>query len=201
MTQLTLSKSTYLKEAKKLDSYERYLPSLDLKRKQLIIEKNKSDRRLSELEQSYQELTLKINENLQMLSNKEIQLEGMVSVRRAQIDEENKLGVVLPKITEIDIESKKFGYLTKPHWVDTYVTQLKKACELKLSLDVQKQRSAMLYQAVRRASQRVNLVAEVLIPQTKTNMRKIKIFLGDNERVAVVRSKIAKRKKNLVTST
>jgi len=49
--------------------------------------------------------------------------------------------------------------------------------------------------ASRKATQRVNLVSKILIPEALGNIRKIRIFLADNERAAVVRSKIAKKKK------
>ncbi len=195
MTQLTLSKSTYLKEQKKLDNYERYLPSLELKRKQLIVEKNKADQKLQKLQNTYDLHMHQSGETLQMLSNDEIALERMVSVKASSIVSENIVGVALPKVDSIDIEVKPYGYLTKPHWVDVYVERLKQACELHITLQIQKQRCDILHQAARKAAQRVNLVGEVLIPEVKANMRKISIFLGDNERAAVVRSKLAKRKK------
>ena len=47
--------------------------------------------------------------------------------------------------------------------------------------------------AVRRITQRVNLFEKILIPTAKHNIQRIQIFLGDAERSAVVRSKLAKR--------
>ena len=44
-------------------------------------------------------------------------------------------------------------------------------------------------------TQRFNLFDKVLIPRTRTNIRKISIYLADAERAGVVKSKIAKRKK------
>jgi V/A-type H+-transporting ATPase subunit D len=54
------------------------------------------------------------------------------------------------------------------------------------------ERVRRLEQAVRRTTQRVNLFDKILIPTTKKNIKRIQIFLGDTERAAVVRSKIAK---------
>jgi len=49
--------------------------------------------------------------------------------------------------------------------------------------------------AERVATQRFNLFEKVLTPQTEANIKKIKIYLSDAERAAVVNSKIAKKKK------
>ena len=48
--------------------------------------------------------------------------------------------------------------------------------------------------AVRRITQRVNLFEKILIPNAQKNIQRIRIFLGDAERSAVVRSKLAKAK-------
>ena len=88
-----------------------------------------------------------------------------------------------------------YGLLTKPHWVDLLVKRLHRACELRAQLDIQQQRVELMQFAARKATQRVNLVSKILIPEAQGNMRKIQIFLSDNERAAVVRSKIAKKKK------
>jgi V/A-type H+-transporting ATPase subunit D len=48
---------------------------------------------------------------------------------------------------------------------------------------------------VRRITQRVNLFEKVLIPRAKENIKRIQIGLGELERSAVVRSKIAKKKR------
>src|SRR5690606_26047417 len=106
----------------------------------------------------------------------------------------NILGISLPVIAQIYFRQKSYGFLTRPHWVDLLVKRLRQALELHLQLDNDKKRLEILRQATRKATQRVNLVGKVLIPQTRDKIRKIRIFLSDNERAAVVRSKIAKRK-------
>jgi V/A-type H+-transporting ATPase subunit D len=57
------------------------------------------------------------------------------------------------------------------------------------------ERVRRLEKATRRIQQRVNLFEKVLIPGTRQNARRIRIFLGDTQRAAVVRSKIAKARR------
>ncbi len=52
----------------------------------------------------------------------------------------------------------------------------------------------LLSRELRITSQRVNLFEKVKIPQTTENIRKIGIYLGDQQTAAVVRGKIAKKK-------
>jgi V/A-type H+-transporting ATPase subunit D len=62
-------------------------------------------------------------------------------------------------------------------------------------MQVELRRLALLDEAVRTITQRVNLFDKVLIPQTRDNIRRIQIYLADGERAAVVRAKIAKGKR------
>ena len=57
------------------------------------------------------------------------------------------------------------------------------------------ERIKRLDHAIRRTTQRLNLFDKVLIPRAKENIKRIKIYLSDMETAAVVRSKIAKRKR------
>ncbi len=64
--------------------------------------------------------------------------------------------------------------------------------QLRVRVDVADKRTEVLEAALRRVTQRVNLFDKVLIPKAEENIRRIVIFLSDQERAAVVRSKIAK---------
>jgi V/A-type H+-transporting ATPase subunit D len=72
--------------------------------------------------------------------------------------------------------------------------------ELKILAKVNEQRLSLLDKAVQTITQRVNLFDKVLIPETESNIKRIKIYLSDEQMASVVRSKIAKRKRqNAVT--
>lgn len=195
MAQLTLSKSTYLKEAKKLENYQRFLPSLDLKRKQLVIEKKRQQDLLLELEGQLQSAMESASHGLPMLANEELEFNNLVKIDSVKVVDENLMGIHLPKLEELTLTRQTYGYLVRPHWVDILISNLYEAVRLSIQVDIHRQRVEKLTYAVRKATQRVNLLDKILIPDTRSNMRKIEIFLSDNERAAVVRSKISKRKR------
>lgn len=197
MAQLTLSKSTYLKESRKLDNYRRFLPSLDLKRKQLIIEKKRQEDLLRDVEKELAQLLARVPQELPMLGNEELSLDDLVVVDSVDLAQENLMGLSLPVLKKLNVKRNAYGYLVRPHWVDLLVRELERASTLHIKVKVFQRRVEILTYAVKKATQRVNLLEKVLIPQTRRNMRKIEIFLSDNERAAVVRSKIAKRKRQV----
>ena len=90
------------------------------------------------------------------------------------------------------LEVVDYSMLAKPHWVDVYVERMKEMVVKRVTVKVAQERVSRLDLAVRRITQRVNLFEKILIPSTNKNIQRIRIFLGDAERSAIVRSKIAK---------
>lgn len=195
MSRVALSKSSLAKQNRALATYERYLPSLDLKRKQLVAERAKALAMQEATRREMAALRTEVQERLPMLANEEIALADLVQVRTVELAEENLLGTRVPVLARLEIETRDYGYLSTPHWVDNLVAALKRMLELQAHLALQQRRKTLLDEAVRKVTQRVNLFDKVLIPRTRENIRRIKVYLADAERAAIVRSKIAKNKR------
>ena len=193
MTKLSFSKASLHKEGKRLKLYKHYLPSLDLKRQQLMIERRRSIAQLKETEHFIEQCRTTVYESLPMLSNRNVNLSGLVRVNRVTVNEENIVGIRVPVLEMVEIQMSPYSTYSRPHWVDQLVIQLKTMLELKLQLQIQQRRVAILEKAVKKITQKVNLFDKVLIPKTINNIRKISIFLSDAERADVVRAKITKQ--------
>jgi V/A-type H+-transporting ATPase subunit D len=194
MARLALNKSSLSKLTRQLVTFERFLPSLDLKRKQLMAERARAQVALQRTGQEMAMLRESIAGRLPMLANREIELADLVQLKAARLGEENVVGTRLPVLQGVEVQLRDYGYLVKPHWVDRLSDELTAMIELHVRLTVERRRVALLEEAVRKVTQRVNLFEKVLIPRAKEHIRKIRIYLSDAERAAVVRSKIAKRK-------
>lgn len=195
MTRLSFSKASLQKQSALLKRYRKYLPSLDLKRQQLLAEKVKAVNAMRSTQALIEQGEKFIADQLPMMAALNIKLEHLVSVDKVEVVHENIVGVCLPMLKEVRLVEQPYSYFCKPHWVDLYVLKIKQMLELTLSLQIQQQRVELLEQAVKKVTQRVNLFDKVLIPKAQNNIRSIKIFLSDTERVAVVRAKITKQKR------
>jgi V/A-type H+-transporting ATPase subunit D len=196
MTRLALNKSTLHRQSKMLKSYQEFLPSLDLKRKQLIQEQSKARKELGRLETEYQSLRPTVAKRIPMLSHRAIDLKDLVKVEQVEVQEENRLGTRLPLLKEILIHTRDYAFLAKPQWVDHVAHYLERALQLNIEIQVAQRRLELLDHAVKIITQRVNLFEKVLIPRTRAHIKKIRIYLSDMERDAVVRAKIAKKKES-----
>lgn len=192
MAHVALSKSALQRERQNLRMYERFLPSLDLKRRQLMAEQSRVQEALSQAETQVATLVPDVGKSIPMLANPDIAIGSLVQIESIQIGEENVVGVKLPVLEKVITKMEKYALLAKPHWVDAVADRLREVLELKIRIQVEAERVLRLDHAIRRTTQRVNLFDKVLIPGAKKHIQRIQIFLSDTERAAVVRSKIAK---------
>jgi V/A-type H+-transporting ATPase subunit D len=194
MARLALNKSSLSKLTRQLATFEKFLPSLDLKRKQLMAERARAQAALQRTGQAMAALRESIAGRLPMLANREIELADLVQLKTVRLGEENVVGTRLPVLEAVEVQRRDYSYLAIPQWVDRLSDDLARMLELHAGLAVERRRLVLLEEAVRKVTQRVNLFEKVLIPRAKEHIRKIRIYLSDAERAAVVRSKIAKRK-------
>ena len=195
MARLALNKSSLSRQTRQLKTFRQFLPSLDMKRRQLMAERAKARNALAQTRRELAEFTSHtVGNSLPMLANRQVDLQGLVRVTRVDIGDENVVGTHLPVLQTVHVEVRDYALLGKPHWVDPLVARLKTALELRIRIRVEERRVALLERAVRIITQRVNLFDKVLIPRTRENIKKIKIYLADQERSAVVNAKLAKAK-------
>ena len=195
MARLSLSKSTLTQLTRQLKTYQNFLPSLDLKRRQLLAEQEKARRELRELTDRQETLLPMVEKQIPMLGYTHVDVRGIVRVTKTEIVDENVMGIHLPVLSGLEIKVSEYPFLGKPHWVDRLVQLLKQAMEIRINRRVMERRLELLASAAKVISQRVNLFEKVLIPKTKADVQRIRVYLSDSERASIVRAKIAKAEK------
>ncbi|MTI13938.1 V-type ATP synthase subunit D [Sansalvadorimonas verongulae] len=193
-TKISLNKSSLNKEKASLKTFNRYLPALELKRQQLMAERKKAELAVVEVRERIARVEDDIAGQLPMLACEDIDIDDLVKVTNVVLTEQNIVGTTVPLLERVEVEVKPYSFLTKPHWVDFLVEKLKEMVELYVESQVRELRYQEISAATRTTSQRVNLFSKVLIPRTKQNIAKIKIFLSDQDRAGVVNAKISKSK-------
>lgn len=195
MARLALNKSSLSRQSRQLKTFQQFLPSLDLKRRQLMAERARARDSLARSREALAHFSgHQLGEKLPMLANRHVDLDGLVQVSHVELGDENVVGTHLPVLKRVEVTVADYSLLGKPHWVDPLVEYLRQALEMQLRIQVEERRLALLERAVRIITQRVNLFDKVLIPRTQKNIKKIKIYLADQERSAVVNAKLAKAK-------
>jgi V/A-type H+-transporting ATPase subunit D len=194
MGSLALNKSVLKRERDRLQRFGRFLPALELKRRQVIAELNRARRELAAGYEERDQLLARLDNLMALLGASGLDLSELVRIESVQIKEQNVVGVRLPVAESIELRVAEYSTLARPFWVDRLADALKEMVSLDVQQQVKQERAKRLERAVRRITQRVNLFEKVLVPTTRRNIQRISVYLADAERAAVVRSKIAKAK-------
>lgn len=195
MARLPLNKSSLARQQTQLKSYERFLPSLDLKRQQLMAERAKARDEVVRLEEEVGALAQQVGAKLPMLAQQGVDLDGLVELKDYRVKMVDVVGVKMPALDRIEVAVRPYSLLAKPHWVDSAAQLLHDMIEARLRVKVAEERVKTFDKSVATITQRVNLFEKVLIPRAKANIKRIRIYLSDEQMQAVVRSKISKRKR------
>ncbi len=196
MAKVALNKSSLKSQKDLRDTYEKFLPSLDLKKQQLLAEAAKARHRLQAQNKKLDAYKLSTSEWVALLGSPTLSyaLNGLVKLSGWETRQENVAGVLLPVLGEIHFQVRPYTLLGAPVWFDILVDALKSIAEMKLEVHILTERVEKLNKALKKVTQRINLFEQVLIPSCQKNIRSIKLFLEDNQRTAVCRSKLAKAK-------
>ena len=193
MAKTSLGKKDLQKEKQQLKLYVKMLPSIDLKRTQLMAEHTRAKDEMAILKKESEQTAAEVVKTLPMINNRDVKLEGLVKISSFLIEEQSLVGVKVPFLKEVLFEERDYSMLATPSWIEAYIKQLKRAVEEKIRIQVMGQRVEKLSHAARKITQHVNLFEKILIPTAKKNIQKIQIILFEAERNAVVRSKLAKK--------
>ena len=192
-----LTKNELKAQKDALKRFERYLPTLQLKKQQLQSVMLQLSAQLEELEARRSAAIDGLDDWVAVFSENrtmERKLQDLVEPESVICGEENIAGVIVPVFRALQFREIDYDPGDYPLWVDTAVVKLQEIAGLDAEAKTLRRRAELLEQELRVTSQRVNLFEKVKIPEAKENIRIIGIYLGDQQTAAVVRGKIAKNK-------
>ncbi|MDA3809925.1 MAG: V-type ATP synthase subunit D [Spirochaetaceae bacterium] len=196
MANVKLTKNELKTQKDALKMFSRYLPTLILKKQQLQMEIRLVEMRQREVVEKKNA----INEEFKSwigVFGEDVGIDGsLIKVKYVKTETGNIAGVEIPVFVGADFEPVSYDLFEKPLWVDKAVKKLQQLMLLDLELNILDKQIELLAKELRTTTQRVNLFEKVKIPETKSNIKKISVYLGDQQTAAVVRGKISK--KNLV---
>jgi V/A-type H+-transporting ATPase subunit D len=193
MVKLKLTKNELKKQKESLKRFRRYLPMLQLKKKQLQLEIIKIRQAIREVSQQAQNLRREIIAWVDIFAEK-ISFEDFFSLVKIKTSEGNVAGIDLPIFLDVEFKEQPYDLMAIPLWVDKAIEVLKQTLISKAKLAIYHKQVEILKEELRIVNQRVNLFEKVKIPESQENIRIIQISLGELRTAEVVRGKIAKAK-------
>ena len=193
MAKVKLTKNELKKQKDSLKMYQRYLPTLILKKQQLQMEIRNTELHILELKEEKEKFDEEFKTWIAVFGEKGIFTPDILKVLEIMTEEGNIAGVAIPIFKGAEFEVTPYDLVSTPLWIDMAVEKLKKVMLLDLESQVLEEQRKRLDRELRITTQRVNLFEKIKIPETRGNIKKIQVYLGDQQTAAVVRGKIAKR--------
>ena len=194
MAKIKLTKNELKVQKDALKMYQRYLPTLTLKKQQLQSEIRTIEAKANAVRKEKEALEKGFKDWIAVFSEADAFPEGIITVSNIKKGYGNIAGVEIPIFEGADFSRSDYDLYSTPLWVDIAANHMEKAILLDLEAEVLDKQVELLEAELLSTSQRVNLFEKVKIPETKENIKKISIYMADQQVSAVVRSKISKRK-------
>lgn len=196
MAKLKFTKTEQKNQQDQLKQFQRFLPTLQLKKQQLQAEVRLSIEALEANIAAQKTLEKELASCIAFFGNAEAAefISSKVRVKEVVAGFANIAGINIPTFDHVEFEETSWDLFETGWYVDDAINALKSAVSLREAFRILEEQHRLLTEELRTTSQRVNLFEKVKIPECKENIRKIRIMLGDMDTAAVARSKIAKGK-------
>jgi V/A-type H+-transporting ATPase subunit D len=195
MAEIKLTKNELREQQMRLAQLEKYLPTLQLKKAMLQVEVQEARQEIERLEQAFQQQRTRVESYSGLLATKTV-IDPLQAIKVKKISKryENIAGTEVPYFEGIEFEPFTYNLFETPPWVDAAVVELRQLTEMQAQVQVVQELKQALEKELREVSIRVNLFEKILIPRALKNIKKIKVFLGDQQLAAVSQAKVAKAK-------
>lgn len=193
---LNKSELTRLKREEKL--YGQYLPVLKLKQEQLQREHNRIKKELALINDELKKINARIAPFTKLFVDKNVPaLNDLTCIHTIKTKFKTIAGLKIKIFESIEFAEVDLKDFYTPPWIFTALPLLKEFLSINAKTLLMEKEASIVNKELKKATQKVNLFEMVLIPKTKEAIRRIKIFLGDEQVASVSRGKIAKSKKIL----
>ena len=195
MAELKLTKNELRDQQIKLTQLERYLPTLQLKKAMLQIEVHQATQEIKALQKTHDAIKEKISRFRVLLTDPASRkLFDLIKIEDIHKRYENIAGVEIPHFEKVVFVAQDYPLYTTPLWFDRAIVVTKELLVEKQKIAIAEEKKAALEKELREVSIRVNLFEKILIPRIQGHIKKIKVFLGDQQLSAVAQAKVAKQK-------
>jgi len=192
---IKLTKNELRAQQTRLYQFQRYLPTLQLKKAMLQFEVSLALMEIQKLREEFDAIWVRVADFSPFLVEKvAVNIVEYADIVHVKKQYENIAGVEIPIFKNIFFREPEYFLFDTPVWTERATEILRELVTVREKIGVAEEKRRALEKELREVSIRVNLFEKVLIPRAQENIKKIRIFLGDQQLSAVAQAKVAKRK-------
>jgi V/A-type H+-transporting ATPase subunit D len=195
MAQIKLTKTELRLQQVKLAQLQKYLPTLQLKKAMLQAEVSLSQQEIEQLTSEFDLQDKHIRRFSPLFSERATNdFFSALTIQQVHKKHENIAGVDIPIFEHVSFAPAEYSLFDSPVWYEAAIDAVKGMLITREKIKISQDKKKALEKELREVSIRVNLFEKIMIPRAQQNIKKIKIFLGDQQLTAVSQAKVSKNK-------
>ncbi|MFQ3579337.1 MAG: V-type ATP synthase subunit D [Bacteroidales bacterium] len=194
---ILMNKNTLAALKRELKEYKEALPIFEMKEQQLAGVVKALEEEITRLDILIRETQERARKWVAVLSEQGIDITHYISIQKIETERREIVGVTIETYSKTIFNEKEPDYKNSPLWVDAAIELIKELTENRVIIEIKKKELSVLEEELFEARRMKNALKEVFIPETKDNIRKIEIYLGDVERLSIGCAKLVKKKKTV----
>ncbi|PIS03147.1 MAG: V-type ATP synthase subunit D [Chlamydiae bacterium CG10_big_fil_rev_8_21_14_0_10_42_34] len=192
---IKLTKNELRTQQTRFNQFQRYLPTLQLKKAMLQFEVSIATAEIQKLVNDHDAIWARVVDFSPLLVEKvTVNIVEYADILHVKKHYENIAGVEIPIFKSVVFKEPEYFLFDTPVWTERATEILRELVIAREKIKIAEEKKHALEKELRDVSIRVNLFEKVLIPRSQENIKKIRIFLGDQQLSAVAQAKVAKRK-------
>jgi V/A-type H+-transporting ATPase subunit D len=192
---IKLTKNELRTQQTRLSQFLRYLPTLQLKKAMLQFEVTLAHLEIARLREAFGQVRSQVERFSPLFfENEAVNLLAFAEILLVKKRYENIAGIEIPLLDQVIFREPEYSLFDTPIWTEQASGILREFVIAREKIHIAEEKRRALEKELREVSIRVNLFEKILIPRAEENIKKIRIFLGDQQLAAVAQAKVAKRK-------
>ncbi len=192
---ILMNKNTLAALKIELREYNTALPVFEMKEQQLKEVVQTTENNIARLKRAIETNDAETKKWVAVMAEETIDLSELVKVDRVITEKREIAGVTIETFKDISFEDVEVDLFNTPLWIDAALEAIREQKTNRTLVEIEERNLELLKEELAEARRMKNALKEVFIPETKENIRKIEIYLGDVERLAIGCAKLVKKKK------
>ncbi|MEN6638232.1 MAG: V-type ATP synthase subunit D [Smithella sp.] len=190
---IKLNKVSLREQKQKMALYQRFLPALEARKQQFLMQLGVVRKDIRKQENALAQLIEDMALSSPLVRDMEGQLKPFIKILQFRVSTHNVAGLKIPLFEEVVFEDPSYSVFATSYSFEIVLERLREAIRRREKLKILLKQERILADGFRKTSQRINLYEQRLIPECREALRKIAVYLQDQQAAAVGVAKVAKR--------
>ena len=190
---IKLNKVSLREQKQKMALYQRFLPALEARKQQFLMQLGVVRKDIRKQEDALAQLMADMALWAPLIRDMEGLLKSFLTIRQIRVALHNVAGLKIPLFEEAVFEDPAYSVFATSYSFEIVLERLREAIRRREKLKILLEQERILADGFRKTSQRINLYEQRLIPECREALRKIAVYLQDQQAAAVGVAKVAKR--------